>query len=169
MAAPVFSTGDVPTAAQVNTWFVNILFARKTADETISSSTTLQNDDHLFVSVAANTVYDVTLEMRELSQPGDDFKLGFTMPASATFTGALRGPATSATGFSGAETQSIEFTGGPLAIGGVAGVNLPISVRGLLITAGTAGTLQIQWAQNSSSASGTTVKANSYLLLRQVA
>jgi hypothetical protein len=38
------------------------MFARKTADESVTSSTTLQNDDHLSHPVVANAVYE--LDMR---------------------------------------------------------------------------------------------------------
>jgi hypothetical protein len=168
MAVPIFSTGDVPTATQVNDWFVNILFARKTSDETISSSTTLHNDTQLFVSVKANAVYHVILELRELAQPADDFKIGFTGPAGYAFTGGVRGPEGNATTLLNTYTSEI-LSGTPLAFGGIASNNLVISIQGLLITSGTAGTFQLQWAQNASSASGTTLKANSFMLLRQVA
>lgn len=168
MAKPVFVTDDVPTPAQVNDWFVNVLFARKAGDETISSTTTLQNDDDLFVSVAASATYHVVVELRGTSQPGDDIKVGFTGPAGYTFVGAVRGPTTTAAAL--ADTYTSEFTTGvALAFGGIASNNLGISYQGVLVTSGTAGTLQVQWAQNSSSASGTTMRANSFMSLRRVA
>jgi hypothetical protein len=40
--------------------------------------------------------------------------------------------------------------------------------QGILIVASTAGTFQLQWAQNTSNASATRIFSNSYLCLRRV-
>lgn len=168
MAKPVFSTGDVPTASQFNDWLVNILFARKTADETVTSTTTLQDDDHLFVSVAANAVYHAIIVVREVSQTAAAFKCGFTGPAGYSFAGNALGEGVSAASLG--DVLSVEAVSGTnMAFGGIPGNNLPLTIQGLVITAGTAGTFRFQWAQNTSNAGGTTVKANSFMLLRQVA
>jgi hypothetical protein len=166
MAAPVYVTGNVPSAAEVNSWFVNILFARKTANETINSQATFQDDDHLFVSVEANAIYHVIIELREASQTTDDFKLQFTGPAGFSFAGNARGPNTTAAALQ--DIYATEYVSGTLAFGGIGGNNLAVSIQGLLITSGTAGTFRLQWAQNTSGASGTTVLANSFMLLRRV-
>lgn len=168
MAAPIINTGDTPPASQINDWFINVKFARKTADETISSSTTLQNDDDLFVTVAANAVYEFSLELQVLAQPTNDFKLGFTGPAGYSMEYTARGPTTAAAANTDTYTVTGTATDVP-AFGGLAGQDLGVSLRGLVITSGTAGTLQLQWAQNASGASGTTVRIGSYLSLRRVA
>jgi hypothetical protein len=168
LAAPVFVTGDIPSASQVNSWFVNILYARKTADETVTASTTLQNDDHLSVSVAANATYHVMLEMQEVSPPAAAFKMGFTGPAGYSINGTARGAAVSISTLADFITTEVA-TGSNYAFGGLVGVDLCVSMNFILITSGTAGTLQVQWAQNTSNAGGTTVRANSFMLLRQVA
>lgn len=168
MAAPVFSTGDVPTAQQVNDWFVNVLFKRKTLAETISSSATLQNDDDLFVTVAATAVYEISLELQVLAQPSNDFKMSFTGPAGYAMDYAARGPITTAAGL--ADTYSISgTTGDVLSFGGIASNDLVVSLHGLVVTSGTSGTLQLQWAQLTSGASGTTLQPGSFISLRRVA
>ena len=60
-AAPVHAVDEVVTASRTNTWFINCLFAYETATESVVPSTTLQDDDHLTVTVEANAVYDVTI------------------------------------------------------------------------------------------------------------
>jgi hypothetical protein len=49
------------------------------------------------------------------------------------------------------------------------GADQVILVQGILIVSSTSGNLQFQWAQNTANASNSSVKANSYLLLRRVA
>jgi hypothetical protein len=168
MAAPVYVTGNVPSAAEVNSWFVNVLFARKTADETITSNATLQDDNDLFVTVEANAIYHTLVLVKEVSQTTDDFKTGFTGPAGYSFSGEARAPLGNAAG--NAEVGAWEIGAGAhgIAFGGVAGFNLPVHLEGILITSGTAGTFRLQWAQASASASGTTVRAGSFMLLRRV-
>jgi hypothetical protein len=168
MAAPVYVTGNVPSAAEVNSWFVNVLFAQKPGDETISSNATLQDDNDLFVSVEANAKYHTIVSIRELSQPAAGFKTGWTGPAGYGFSGEARGP--SGTAASLADTIGAEVGTGAHGIqfGGIATFNLPILFQGILTTAGTAGTFRLQWAQNTSNASGTTVKGGGFMLLRRV-
>jgi hypothetical protein len=168
MAAPVFNTNDVPDANQVNSWFVNVLFARKTADETITSNATLQDDNDLFVTVEANAIYHTLVLVKEVSQATDDFKTGFTGPSGYSFSGEARAPRGDAAG--NAEVGGWDIGAGAhgIAFGGAAGFNLPVHLEGILITAGTAGTFRLQWAQSSASASGTTVRAGSFMILRRV-
>lgn len=168
MAAPVISTGDIPPASTWNSWFVNILFARKTADETIASTTTLQDDNDLFVSVEANAIYHVIVSLKELSQPGDDFKTGWTGPAGYGFNGEARGPSGAAAALTDLVAADVGTGSHGIQFGGIASFNLPVRIEGILTTSGTAGTFRLQWAQFSSSASGTTVKAGSFMVLRRV-
>lgn len=167
MAKPVFSTGDVPTATQFNDWLVNVLFARKTVDETVSSTTTLQNDDDLFVSVAANAIYHMVFELQVLAQTTNDIKFGFTGPAGYAVEYTARGPTLTAAGLADVYTIS-GTTGDVLTFGGIAANDLCVSISGLLITSGTSGTFQLQWAQNTSGASGTTLRPGSFMSLRRV-
>src|SRR4249920_844934 len=86
MAAPVWNTNDVPTATDFNVWLTNILFAEKTVNESVTSSTAFQNDDDLFLAVAANSVYEMTAMLRYDGATAGDIKWQWTAPASATFS-----------------------------------------------------------------------------------
>ena len=65
-------------------WATTIIgtVVRKTADETVSNSTVLQNDDHLVLSVGASDVWDILMVLRINSSAVADFKWVFTVPAS---------------------------------------------------------------------------------------
>jgi hypothetical protein len=168
MAAPVYVTGNVPSAAEVNSWFVNVLFARKTSDETITSNATLQDDNDLFVTVEANAIYHTIVLLRYVSQATDDFKTGWTGPAGYSFSGESRGPLGNATDNVAGGTWEIGAGSHGIVHNGVPGINMPVRLEGILITSGTAGTFRLQWSQATSGASGTTVRAGAYMLLRRV-
>jgi hypothetical protein len=44
-----------------------------------------------------------------------------------------------------------------------------LHVHGLLVVGGTAGTVKLQWAQNTSNVTATILKSGSFLVLRRVA
>jgi hypothetical protein len=138
------------------------LFARKTSDETVNNSAAMQNDDHLFLSVEANSQYRIEARLRQSSGTTPDFKFQFTLPSGASgfYTVHTIGAGAAAyTLFDDNMTlpQTVE--------GGTAG----ILAEGLIVVGANAGTVQLQWAQNTANASNTTVFTESYLELRRVA
>jgi hypothetical protein len=166
VAAPTFVTGDVPTAAQVNSWFVNTLCAYKTADESVTSSTAFQDDDHLTVQVEASCVYDLTLVLAYDGATAGDFKYQLVMPAGATVVGVVSGLSTTAAASTDDFTTS--WTGAAN-LGGIgAGSTQGTYARGLLVVAGTAGTLKVQWAQTVSSGTATRLFTGSFISLRRL-
>lgn len=166
MALPVFSTGDVPSATQVNNFFVNKIFKRKTANENIGV-TTLQNDDDLFFTAEANTIYHVTLGLFIAAQTAQDAKIDFTIPAGASFNYIISTQTTTATGYSD-DSIFPQSAGTSAGIGGLGGAGSSAAhVEGIFVTAGTAGTFQMTWAQIVAG-SATSMLANSYLLATRV-
>lgn len=166
MPKPVFATNDVPNATQFNEWFVNINFARKTSNESVTSSTTNQADDQLFVPVQANAVYVVTCVLAYTGATAGDMKVLFRVPTSGGFSGM--GTILVVGAASQQDIQTLPYglaseTWGCLGAGTSYG-----QVLGLLTTAGTAGDFAIDWAQNTSSATATTIQAGSYLSLLRV-
>lgn len=144
-----------------------VLWARKTADESVTSSTTLQNDDTLLVSVEASAVYEFALHLAVVGNTTGDFKMGFTFPTSSTCWWSGKGGVETDAGFgaSGSTRHSVSFgdaSGTAVAYTGSTTI-LSIHVMGVLSVSTTAGTLQLQWAQNTSNATATTVKAGSFL------
>lgn len=133
---------------------------RKTADESVTSSTTLQNDDHLFFPVGASETWIFDMFLSPYGSSSGDIKFAFTVPAGATIKWSMLG-----TNSNAGSSVYMQTTGGaslPFQLFG----GLPAEmcmIRGIVTTAGTAGTLQLQWAQNTSNATATSVQADSYL------
>lgn len=152
-------------------------YVAKTADETVTSSTTLQNDDHLVLPVAANAVYMFALDLYTIDAADfvGDFKMSFTCPTGATFdmhgSGAHITDLASGTSSNGEWLAKLACTSASAnLVFGVGNTSVTgIRVHGRLVMGSTGGSFQLQWAQNASDTSGTTLKAGSYMTLTRVA
>ncbi|MGY6019602.1 hypothetical protein [Streptomyces spinosirectus] len=153
-----------------------VQYIAKTADETVNSSTTLQNDDHLVLPVVANAVYVFALDlyMTESTDFVGDFKMSFTCPTGATFD--MHGSGAHITDLGSGTSSNGEWIGKLATSSAAASLSFGVgtgltSVRvyGRLVMSSTAGNFQMQWAQNASDATGTTLKAGSYMTMTRVA
>jgi len=150
------------------------LFVRKTADEIVNNSTSLQNDDHLVLAVAADSVYIVEAFLIYRANVSADFKLAFTWPASATMSfGSIGGDLDAG----GGDNNTVKLQARQRATSGSTtltyasigtGSETSLRVTGLLITGATAGNLQLKWAQNTAHASDAILMEDSWLSLRKV-
>jgi hypothetical protein len=137
------------------------LIVRKPSDESIPSSTVLQDDDHLVLPVAANEIWLVRYNLKVTIPVTPQMKMAFTFPASGDIN--LSGTEFNAAGtltkitFQGTTTPTAtqDFLG--------SASNRHIVLDGVFVNAGNAGNLVLQWAQNVSNASATIMKANSTL------
>lgn len=162
------------------------LTTRKTANETVNNSAALQNDDHLFQALGANETWQFEFVISYNSVTVPDFKLALIVPAGATLRANVAGLASN-----GSSGTAVTGSAGPIATANSLMVSLTASgeyavlcgawsgtggvvptvarISGTVCTAGTAGNLQLQWAQNSAHVSDTTVYTDSYLIARKVA
>jgi hypothetical protein len=145
--------------------------ARKTAAEIVSNSNTPQDDDELTVPVAASTFYKVNGELLFTSNTTADFRWTWSMPAGATrsidvfiFSRSLAAPSqmvdtrTFATGNSGADGLGLTLSSqGQI-----------VKFSGWILTSTTAGNVTLQWSQNTTNLSDTTVHPNSFLELKRI-
>lgn len=173
-AFPSPSFGDEAAVASTGEWYwyngtawvsKTPRLAYKTASETVSSSTTMQDDDHLFFPVEANSryVFDGMLWV-SIGGVTPDFKAIMNGPTGSTFSWGLTGDdASSGTpdwgafdAVSGTATGNIKNR--PTSSGGAFGYRL----SGVCLTTGTAGTARLRWAQVTATAS-TSISPNSYL------
>lgn len=162
---------DTALAAAVATQFVQPLFARKATDEGRASTTTLANDTSLVLTgLVSGAIYDVNCVITYSGGSGaseGDLKWSFTVPAGSTG----RYSRTNQTGNSAAlvlgQTDSA-WTDAPSAATAGVGTPLTLVIKGLLI-AGANGSIQFQWAQQSSNSTQSHVLANSYMTARRVA
>lgn len=159
--------GSVNNAAltQIND---DLQFARKTADEAINSIT-IQNDDHLLLPVAASAVYFLEWWLRMDGPAANDFKYSWTGPAGATMVWSSLGLDLAAASNVAPISQDAPLISTVIQHGTIAaGTFSHVRGRGYLVTAGTAGNLQMQWAQVVAAAS-TTLRIGSHLLGQRVA
>lgn len=132
---------------------------RKSADQSVTSSTTLVNDTHLKFAVAANETYIFQLWLYTYAADGTpDIKLTCAGPAGSTVLWSSSQVIFNA---AAATTLTSVNTSGVSADLFVDANNRAIQLYGTIANGGTAGDLQFQWAQNTSSANSTTIKAGS--------
>lgn len=173
-------TSEVVTAALMNTHIRDNLnaingFVRKTADESVTSSTTLQNDDHLLFSIGATGTYvmDWFLIGTSAANAAGDLNVAWTFPTASTATAFGMGPDISlaSAGVSTGQwsANAVTLTSGTLYNSyGLSTFNLSIWLHTMFVFTAT-GTVQLQWAQNASNANASTLKAGSHATMRQVA
>lgn len=137
------------------------LSASKGADTARASTVTLTADPDLTVAVSANAVYVVKFSLlyKGAATGTGDFKFGFAVPPGATFAGGFLGIANPLGVTVGPVTASSTL----VSYGNGTANPLWCEVNATLVTSGTAGSLTLTWAQNTSIATATTLMAGSSL------
>lgn len=141
---------------------------RKTADESVTSSTVLQDDDHLTFQIGANEEWTANFFLdvgAALATTG--IKVAVTVPSGATLNaiatakswgGADRRTTTSGT--------ALDFT-----VGGIWTFNDPafIPLSAWILNGSTIGSVTLQFAQSTSNGTAVTVRKGSFLQATRVA
>lgn len=143
---------------------------RKTADESVTSSTTLQDDDHLTFPIGANEEWIGCFDLpcgSALSTTG--IKVTISAPAGASFQTDYRGYPDGSTqmniaGTSTAGNSTVDFTAG-----GWVAVTGSIKIAFRILNGATAGTIKLQWAQSTSSVTALTVRTGAFMTASKVA
>lgn len=148
-------------------------FARLTADTTpVVSSTTLVNATGLGLTVVASSVYVIDGWIQYASATGADIRIGWTIPASATLSWSAMGysPTVGSGGLGDVNANARNRSVSYIALGGI-NVNTETAayISGLLVVGVTAGTAQVQFAQDASTASNTLIYRDSWVRARRVA
>lgn len=139
-----------------------VTVVRKSANEVVNGSSTLQNDDHLLLALGVSEVWAFEFVIFHDSGTTPDIKMAITVPAGATLAwGSLYALATGGSSFTGT-TETVSGTSRDFATAGV-GVTRIVTLTGYVANGANAGNLQLQWAQNTSNGTDTTVHANSIL------
>lgn len=135
----------------------------KNADESLQSTTTLQNDNHLSFAVAASESWVFRFDlMTTVGNSSPDIKFGVTAPASPNSCLWYQDEAETAQAQS-----SIACGSGGTAIPMLPALD-PVFVGGAIENGANAGSVQLQWAPNVAVASTTTVKRGSTLMAFKV-
>lgn len=148
-------------------WATGTEIVRKTSDETVNNSSTLQDDNDLLYAIAANEVTYFTIQLIYSSSTVADIKTSITVPAGAT----LRAGPVSGIGFTVSETitffNALTSSGGAMGnFGGKgAGTERYVTIVGSVRTGGTSGNVTFQWAQAAAEVSDTKVHTDSYIIV----
>lgn len=143
----------------------------KATTETVTSSTTFQDDNELFLPAVANATYRFDLLLLHSSGTTGKFKMQFTAPTGASVNWGVHAAQNAQI-----SSTSVEITSMPSRVladnqqmggGNLAGTTALVS--GVLITSSTAGNLMLQWAQITSDAAATQVRAGSTLRMKRIA
>lgn len=136
----------------------------KTARETVTSSTTLQNDDHFTFPVEANKTYLIT-GMIAVSCPNTGgFKWAYTLPSGAS------GKLTIDSGSPNLHIVNVDISTGSSTNNVIAPttVGLPGKLSGYVTTSSNSGNVVFQWAQGTSNGTGSYIEQASTMILTEV-
>lgn len=158
-------TGPQGPAGPVGDGSLNVF---KPADTSRASTTTTADDPHLLIVLEANSVYFVEFRFFHTGVSTAGLKYDITSSAAVSVVNLQR--------------SSVATAGTSLTIGGgssalpIVGVAVPgtntgfgwVLTQGRIITAATAPTLQVKWAQNTSNAGATVMLAGSFLRAQRI-
>lgn len=167
-------TIDTPTISSPTiTGVGQFRYVAKTADESVTSSTALQDDDHLLFSITTGGTYliDAFLYGVSAANTAGDIAVGFSFP-----TGTLHFSGRGAHNSLAAGSESTgEWIVRLSATSGTTNIPYGLSTAGVAMhlhasfTATATGTLQLIWGQLASDASASTLKAGSHMTILRVA
>ena len=149
------------------------LFARKTADTSRASTTTMSDDPHLTTTLAASATYLIYAYLAYQAGTTGDINVAFTQPSGAAGswqgTGLGRGVTASigTDGFTVRMNTNDIGTTQPRSFGGDT-TNQAVQIMGIVRTS-SAGTFAVQWSQASSDATATILRTDSWMQLTRVA
>lgn len=155
-----FTAGQKLRASDLNNFLP--IMARATADTSKTSNTTLGNVTGLAVAVAASTEYALDGYLAYTGNSTGDIKFAWTIPTGLTGHWGISSDDTTTPGdlkTSIATAYTTVITAG--------GGSLNATVKGYMLTSN-AGTLQLQFAQNTSDGTATVVKAGSWIRLTKL-
>ncbi len=138
---------------------------RKTSDQSIANSATLQDDAELSAQVVSAGVYEVEGMLQFTAATTDpDAAFSFSAPAGSTVSISYTANDGSATAFTaglnnGSSASSIQVGAAQTGV---------VHYRGIIEVGSSSGAVTLQWSQNSSNINALTFKKNSYLKLTRI-
>lgn len=144
----------------------------KTADENVTSSTTLQADDALYFTMAAGKTYvfEFRLMVSNNNSAGPDWKAAIYCATASSALARQAGQEPTGTSFPQSMTTNVTTPGTLVNSTIAADANIPFEVwiQGIITDNGSAGTVYLEWAQNTSDTSALTVIRGSYAIVQKV-
>ena len=163
---PAWAAGSKITSAQLTQMEVNAAF--KASDTMRSSTTTITADPDLQINLGVGTFLIVGYWGITGGTTGSS-----DMKVTIAYTGTVGFGSWTPFGPTTASSTAVYQNGGALgatAALGTYSTTIPVNAgpQGL-VTTSSSGSLQVQWAQNTSNATATTLKAGSWLYALQIA
>lgn len=171
MTTPLFYAGQEQlTAAELNAAFPLTSFAD--ADTSRTSSTTFLDADGLVVELEANSQYAIDGWISYVAGATGDLKVQLLVPTGAGGSWGMYALSTTSTGSVGTvqANRAPVGAGNALTAGGSASFSGAMNalLRGYIATGDTPGELQLQFAQNTSNATATTIKEGSWIRAQKI-
>jgi hypothetical protein len=147
----------------------NFTYARKAADQTVNNSTVLVNVTDLVSPLPVAGMFGFRVVLFHDSATAADIKFAFTWPAGASARWGVQGIAVGAAGTTGdGQFGTATVSGASVAVGGagVGSANTLLSIiEGGITMGGTAGNLQLQFAQQTADLSDAIIRFRSRIIV----
>jgi len=172
-APRTWTDGELVTAAIMNPHIRDNLLSlgpiqrlRKTADQSVTSSTALVDDTHLQFTIAANEVWSGQLTLYTTGATAGDVKYAFNAPVGATGVWGSISPSQSIASATDSTRWEAFTAFGDATLAAPGTLTTPtVGVLYFYVeNAGTAGTFKLRWAQLTSSGTATTLLKGSNLM-----
>ncbi|MQY07749.1 hypothetical protein [Actinomadura macrotermitis] len=146
------------------------LLARKSADQTVTNSTTVVDDSDLVLTLPPGGLYELSGMLIYSAHMDADLKIMWSGPANATLDWSCRALHSASDGVDGLQFVDRQTITSMPGLGGGAANNTVVLTGTLhgLLSSGDGGTLRLRWAQRVANATGSILRASSYVLLRRV-
>ncbi|WP_327679472.1 hypothetical protein [Kitasatospora sp. NBC_00458] len=167
MPYPQWRAGERITAARLASMIPAVVV--KAAAQSVTNSTVLVDDTHLFLPVEANATYVLDGAVFYAGQyNAGDLRADWGIPGGAAMRWAING---AAPGGAAAYASNSTVVGTPLEAGtyGVGGALTSLHPVGHLVTASSGGLMRLRWAQRTAHATPTTLHPLSWLRLQRIA
>lgn len=149
---------------------LDIQWARKTSDQSVTSSTTLVNCTQLVQAIGANEVWEFDFDLWVQGASTGDIQIAFTVPTSCTLKWAsVGGPTTamsSASSVTAINPYQTTTSGGRNDFGALSDIVL-LKLKVFVRNSTNAGNVQLQFAQSASDVGATWVLTDSTMTARR--
>lgn len=150
----------------------NIILVKKTSDESVTSSTTMQNDNHLYIDINTDGIYQIDLYLAYNGAQSGDILVDWSVTngVSQYTQRHCNGVAQSSTSGYDTTKKSRTYNLSDDVTYGAASTSYETIVQESFIVqkSGTNGRLQLRWCQDTPDGTATTVTTDSWLRVTKV-
>ena len=147
---------NAPAGAYLPPAEQGLIVIHHSTTETVTNSTTLQNDDHFLLTMAANEVWVVEMHLACNITAASDIKFAWSLPTGGTFYFQIRGWVETG----GLVTSEAGVTTTAYL---VSALTRHVFIYTTITNGSTAGTAQFQWAQNTAVADNTQITSVAFM------